>query len=148
MKRKSRKKTRGEVARLRNWTHTQAEAARPYLASILQSMRETFLEAIRCYNQVQKLSNRPGHADRATLIALEEAQHAFAAARDRFEDTEVELNQLDVYSLDPVQGLGMIPFIHDKQLAWFVFDLFDPQPLRFWRFHEDPLDQRRPVQSI
>ena len=40
----------------------------------------------------------------------------------------------------------MVPFIYNGQLAWFVFDLFDDSdPLRFWRYHQDPLETRRPI---
>jgi hypothetical protein len=77
------------------------------------------------------------------MIALQEARRELDEIKTRFEETENELNRLDVYSLDPVQGLALIPFVREEQLAWFIFDLFDPEPLRFWRFQDDPLDARR-----
>ncbi len=48
-------------------------------------------------------------------------------------------------ALDPVHGQALVPFVHEEQLAWYVFDLFDPQPLRFWRFQSDPDETRRPL---
>jgi hypothetical protein len=56
-----------------------------------------------------------------------------------------ELAVLDVYSHDPVKGHALIPFVHDEQLAWYFFDLFDAEPFRFWRFQSDPDETRRPV---
>ena len=45
-----------------------------------------------------------------------------------------------------VGGLALIPFAVEKRLAWYVFDLFDEEdPLRFWRYHQDPLEKRRPM---
>ena len=60
----------------------------------------------------------------------------------------MRLQAIDVYCLDPIQGLALIPFVHDKQLAWFVYDLFDAEPLRFWRYHEDSFETRRPLAEL
>jgi hypothetical protein len=38
--------------------------------------------------------------------------------------------------------------VNEGQLAWFIFDRFDEVPLRFWRYHLDPADFRRPINSI
>ncbi len=145
MKRNSKKKARANAIRLRTWTHAQAAAARPYLASVVRSVREDFLEAIRGYNRVKDLADREGRPNRDAIIALEDARREFDESRTRFEAAEHELNRLDVYVLDPVQGLALVPFVQDEKLAWFIFDLFDPEPLRFWRFQEDSLETRRPV---
>jgi hypothetical protein len=40
-----------------------------------------------------------------------------------------------------------VPFVHDEQLAWYIFDLFDAPAFRFWRFQSDPEDTRRPITS-
>jgi hypothetical protein len=147
MKRNSRKKAKGKEVRLRTWTHAQAEAARPYLTGVIQSMREHFLEVIRCQGRLRRFSAGQDRPTRTTLIEREEARRALDAANARFEEAETELHALDVYSLDPVQGLALVPFIRDEQLAWFVFDLFDEVPLRSWRYQDDPLDTRRPVET-
>ena len=70
------------------------------------------------------------------------------AANERFEAGLQELLDLNVYCLDPVHGLALLPFAHADQLAWFVFDLFEPDPLRFWRYHTDPLATRRPLSEL
>ncbi len=145
MKRNSRKKARSNVIRLRTWSHEQAQEARSYLASVVRSVREHFLEAIRGHNKVEDLLESKGKMTRDSIIALEEAKRDFEEARLRFEDAESELNRLDVYILDPVQGLALVPFVQDEKLAWFIYDLFDDEPLRFWRFQEDPLETRRPM---
>ena len=47
--------------------------------------------------------------------------------------------------LDPIKGQALFPFVHKKRLAWFLFDLFETDPLRFWRYQDDPEDVRRPI---
>ena len=66
-------------------------------------------------------------------------------AEDRLQDALEELHTLDIYCLDPVQGLALIPFALGDELAWFIYDLFDPKSLNFWRYHRDPVEMRRPV---
>ena len=38
---------------------------------------------------------------------------------------------------------GCCPFIQGDQPAWYVFDLFDNQPIRSWRYQSDPDQTRR-----
>ncbi len=59
-----------------------------------------------------------------------------------------ELENLHVFSLDPFRGTALIPFLHEDQGAWYIFDLFDPKPMRFWRFQGDPEDTCRPITSL
>ena len=42
------------------------------------------------------------------------------------------------------EDLGAI-FKREKKLSWFIFDLFDEQPLCHWRYQDDPVDVRRPI---
>jgi hypothetical protein len=70
------------------------------------------------------------------------------AAHERYLEAREELEGLGIACLDPNQGTAWIPFSHDNQLAWFVFDLFDGEPIRFWRYQTDPLETRRPVAEI
>jgi len=133
---------------LRVWTYAQAQAARPYVASVVSSLREHGLEALAQQQRARALATRPGRPDRDTLIAQQDAERLGREAEDRFQDAVAELQELDIYSLDPLKGLALIPFIHNDQLAWYVFDLFDPQPFRFWRFQTDPEDTRRPVTAL
>lgn len=130
------------------WTYEQAQTAVPYISSILRSLREHALEALQHYHRAKRLANRPGRPDRAAIIAQQEAEKDAHRADDRFRDALDELQAMDVYTLDPIQGQALIPFVHNDQLAWYIFDLFDAQPLRFWRFQSDPDDTRRPVTAM
>jgi len=69
-------------------------------------------------------------------------------AEERLEQTCDELDAINIYVLDPLHGLALLPFVHDDQLAWYIFDLFDPKTLRFWRYQEDPQETRRPIASL
>ena len=33
-------------------------------------------------------------------------------------------------------------------LAWYVYDLFDPQGFVAWRLYSDPLEMRRPLAEL
>lgn len=127
------------------WTYDQARGVLPYLRSIVRSLREHRIEAQTRQAQADRLASRPGRPDRNTLIAQEEAHRFAREAEDRFDDALDELHVLDVYCLDPIRGEALIPFVQDEQLAWYVFDLFDDEPFRSWRFHSDPLETRRPL---
>ena len=129
-----------ETINLRLWTHAEAVKAVPYLRSIVQSLREHWLEWQRVWLQVRRLDGRP---DRQALILRAEAAREAERADDHFNEALRELEALDVSCLDPAKGLALIPFRKGEDLAWFVFDLFAPQGLDGWRFHADPLETRR-----
>jgi hypothetical protein len=126
------------------WTHEQARRVLPYVASIMRSLREHRLQAQQAAREAQQLKDRPGRPKRAALIAQEEAERTGRTAEQLFQEALDELHTLDIYCLDPTRGLALIPFSRDNQLAWFVYELFDDEPLRYWRFHQDPLEARRP----
>jgi hypothetical protein len=130
---------------LRVWSLAQAEAAVPYITSIVRSLREHALEALTQRRRVLALEARPGRPDRAALIERQEAQRDCDAAEQAARDAADELASLDVLCLDAIRGQAAYPFVHDEQLAWYVFDLFDTPQLRFWRFQSDPADTRRPI---
>jgi hypothetical protein len=130
------------------WTYEQARAALPYIASVVRSLREHALEALAQHRLGQRIADRPGRPRRDDLIAQQEAQELARRANERFLEAAEELQELDVYSLDPLQGLALVPFVHNKELAWYIFDLHDSQPFRFWRFQSDPEDTRRPVTAM
>ena len=144
MKRKH-KGTRERRQTIPVWTYEQARGALPYLSSIMRSLREHRIEALQQDRFARKLARQPGRPDRHRIIADQEAKDEAERAAGRFKGTLEELHSLGVYCLDPVRGEAAIPFVQEEQLAWFLFDLFEPDPLRFWRFHSDPLDMRRPV---
>ena len=130
------------------WKLPQIRAAASYLTAVLGSIRETWLEAVRKEIYAQRLAAKPGRSDRKRII---DEQQAFADARsaqDRYLEAREELEGLGIACLDPNQGMAWIPFNHDNQLAWFVFDLFDNEAIRYWRYQTDPLESRRPVSEI
>lgn len=106
------------------------------------------LEAQQRHLALKKLEKQPGRPDRHAILAHEEAVREATLAKERLEADVEELMELDVYCLEPIQGLALIPFIQENQLAWFVYDLFEPDQLRFWRYHSDPLETRRPVEGL
>jgi hypothetical protein len=146
MKRK-RRSSKVRTRRFRVWTQPQVREALPYITSIVRSLREHYLEARSLDVRVRKLRERPGHLDRAAILDLEEAKRSLEAAEERFEEAGRELLRLNIYCLDPLQGLALVPFAHEEEqrLAWFVFDLFAPEKLGSWRYHDDPLEMRRPL---
>ncbi len=146
MKRNSKGKAREKAIQV--WTYDQARGAIPYLTSVVRSLREQALEALALQRRCRRLAAKPGRPDRAALIAQQEAERQARLAEARLQETADELHALDVFSLDPVGGLALVPFVNDEQLAWYIFDLFDPQPFRFWRYQSDPDDTRRPITSL
>jgi hypothetical protein len=130
---------------LRLWTYTEAAKAVPYLRAVVRSLRENRLEMQRAKLRVQRIDVRPGRPDRQTLILRAEAVRDVESAEDRFNEAVLELMTIGAYCIDPKQGLALIPFSHDGELAWFVFDLFVLHGLSGWRFQADPLETRRPL---
>lgn len=144
MSRRNRKaKRRAELIPV--WTYDQIHKALPYLSSVMRSAREHRLDAQTHDRHAGQLANRPGRPDRATLIDHEEALQTARHADERFHEALEELHSLGIYCLDPVRGEALVPFAHQEQLAWFIFDLFDPDQLQHWRFHTDPLETRHPI---
>jgi Uncharacterized conserved protein (DUF2203) len=127
------------------WTYSQAVSVLPYVTSIMNSLREHQLDAQRHELVARRLAAKPGRPDRATLIDQEEAGREAQRSSKRFQQALEELHSLGIFCLDATRGEALIPFAQDKQLAWFVFDLFDSVALRSWRYHSDPLETRRPV---
>jgi hypothetical protein len=76
-------------------------------------------------------------------VAVKELDQADIELEEAFD----ELKAIEVYCLDPVQGLALIPFGKGDALAWYVFNLFSPLGLEAWRFHADPLEMRRPLEQ-
>lgn len=147
MKRQPRRtKKRRRIVRM--WTHPEALAAVGYIRSIINTLREQYTEVLFCQKTLRELAERHGRPDRATLIHQQETEHQLVRVREAFNEARAELESLGISLLDPTRGLALIPFIHDDQLAWYVFDLFDPKPLRFWRYPDDPSDTRRPVATL
>jgi hypothetical protein len=130
------------------WTYDQARKAGPYITSIMRSLREQRLEAARWHLKASRLTTKFGRPSRAALIAHEEALRDARLAEDRYEEALQELQGLGVYCQNPIRGQALLPFIHGHLLAWFIFDLFEKDPLHAWRYHGDPMDARRPIEEV
>jgi len=145
---RNRKKKEKNFKVIKLWTYPQASKALPYLRSVATSLREHWLEAQSKRADVNRMDRRKGRPDVATLMARADADNGKATAEDHFSEALNELMGIDVYLLDPVQGVAFIPFKKDENLAWFVFELFDEEGLKTWRFHEDPIETRRPIAEV
>jgi hypothetical protein len=145
--RKQSDKRREPGAALRLWAYEAAQSAVPYLRAVVRSLREHWLHVQSVRRQIQRLGSRPGRPDRQALIRRAVAVKELDQADSKLEETFAELKAIDVYCLDPAQGLALIPFGKGDELAWYVFDLFSPQGLEAWRFHDDPLEMRRPLEQ-
>jgi hypothetical protein len=128
------------------WTYEAALSAVPYLRAVVRSLREHWLQLQSVRRQIQRVDSRPGRPDRQTLIRGTEAVKELDQANMNLEETFDELKAIDVYCLEPAQGLALIPFRKGDELAWYVFDLFAPQGLEAWRLHSDPPETRRPLE--
>jgi hypothetical protein len=129
----------------RLWTFEEARAAVPYLSSVVRSLREHYLEILAKRREVQVLTERHGQPDRRALIEEQEARRDLEKAEQDYQDALEELSELNVQPLDPGEGMALVPFVQGNELAWYVFDLFDSQPFRSWRYHSDPEQTRRPL---
>ena len=144
--RKTAKRNRHE---LQVWGFDKARAAIPYISSIIRSLRECAIEIQARQQEVQRLAELPGRVDRTRMIAQQEAERDLSRAEQRFEEEEAgDLERLDIFCLDPIRGQALVPFVHDEQLAWYIFDLFDNKTFRFWRYHSDPDETRRPITTL
>jgi hypothetical protein len=140
--RKTAKRNRHE---LQVWTFDKARSAIPYILSVVRSLREHAIEIQARQQEVKRLDELPGRPDRTRIIANQEAQRDLHRAEHHFEDAAADLEQMDIFCLDPVRGQALVPFIDDEQLAWYIFDLFDNKHFRFWRYQSDPEETRRPI---
>jgi len=127
----------------RRWTFEEAQTAVPYVASVARSFREHYLEILAKRRELQTFARRPGRPDRKALIEEQETRRDLLKAEQDCLDALDELTELEIQPLDPVQGMALVPFVHNDQPAWYVFDLFDSQPIRSWRYQSDPDETRR-----
>jgi len=146
--RKQRKQKGERTVTLRLWTLAGAKKAAPYFRSLVQSLRDRWLELRDRQEQVRRIEARPGRPDRDALILLEDSRRDLARAEANVEEVIQEMVGFSIYGIDPAAGLAGIPSLHDKTLAWLIFDLFDPQGLIAWRLHSDPLEMRRPLDGF
>ena len=144
-----RKGTKKRRLTLQTWSRRQAEAAIPYIRSVLRSLREHHLEMQAREAEGARIAGRPGRPNRGALIAMQQAEDAAGQAAGAAAAAAEELLDLDIFCLDPVRGEALIPFVSDDQLAWYLFDLFDEKdPIRYWRLESDTPDTRRPITPL
>jgi hypothetical protein len=136
------------VVSLRMWTYSDALKVVPYVRSLTQSLRDGWLELRQAQETVQRTKARPGRPNRDTLILLDESQRDIERAEAGLEEIVSEMMALSAYCVDPGAGLAVIPFMRGQELAWYVFDLFDPQGIVAWRLYSDPLETRRPLAEL
>jgi len=137
------RKARRSRQTLRLWSFDQAQAAVPYLASIVRSLREHTLDIQNLRRRQTNLEDLPGRPNRKTLILQEDTRRDLIRAEDEYATALAELEALDIQLLDAQKGQALVPFVHDDQLAWYIFDVFDNQPIRAWRYQSDPDETRR-----
>lgn len=140
--------TREEAREVRFWTHEEARKAVPYIRSVLSSVREHGLEMQAQDGRARQLASQPGRPDRRSLIVQGETARRRDEARGQYLDAIDELEEIDVFCLDPIHGEAVIPFLHGEQPAWFIFDLFADEPLTQWRYHSDSVETYRPMQEM
>jgi hypothetical protein len=133
---------------LRLWALPEVLKAVPYIRSLMQSLREGWVELRQAQETVQRAQARPGRPNRDTLILLDESQRDAERAEAGLQDIVEEMMALSAYCVDPVAGLAVIPFLRGQELAWYVFDLFDEQGIVAWRLYSDPLEMRRPLVEL
>lgn len=136
------------VVSLRMWKYPDALKAVPYLRSLVQSLRDEWLQMRQALQTVDRAKARPGRPNRDILILLDETQRDVERAEARLEEIVNEMLALSAYCVDPGAGLAVIPFLRGQELAWYVFDLFDPQGIVAWRLYSDPLETRRPLAEL
>jgi hypothetical protein len=145
---KQRKPRTEQIITLRLWTFDGANKAIPYLRSLVQSLRESWLELRQAQTKADRLKARTGRPDRDALIQLEESERELQHSSSKVEEIVNEMVGLSAFGIDPAAGLAVLPFFRGDVLAWYVFDLFDPRGLVAWRLHSDDVETRRPLSEL
>lgn len=143
-RRKAGKKAR-RLRAIRLWTFDEATKAVPYLRSVVGSLREHWLDALSQQRSGDLLAQRRGRESRDRILKAERLTEGQEASEAHFNEALEELMKIDVFLLDPVRGIALIPFRQDDELAWYVYDQFNDGGLSGWRFHNDPLEECRPL---
>lgn len=129
------------------WSWSDVTKAVPYLRSIIGSLREHWLDVLNVQRTIDKAEAKYGPAKRQEILDMQGHQDDRTRAQAKFDDALQELNQIDVFLVDPVRGLALIPFRKGDELAWYVFDLFTPAGVVGWRLHNDPIEECRPLET-
>src|SRR5579872_871217 len=136
------------VTTLKIWEYLDACKAVPYLRSLVQSLREGWLQLRQSQRAVERAQACPRRPNRDAFIQLEESQRDLLRAEAGLEEIVGEMILVSVYSIDSGAGLAVISFLYGELLVWYVFDLFDPEGFVGWRLHSNPLETRRPLAEL
>ena len=145
---KSRRRRSKRLRVLHLWTLTEVEKAVPYLRSIVGSLREHWLDVLTTERKLERADKHPQARERSRRFAAEDMREDRQRAQGKFDDALHELNNIDVYLLDAGQGLALLPFRKEEELAWYVYDQFADTGLTGWRMHEDPFETCRPLNLL
>ena len=130
------------------WSWREVVKAVPYLRSVITSVREHYLELLAAQRRLDRDAKHKAPSKRQQL--LDAARHAEEGQRAqvKFDDALEEINRVDVYLVDPVEGRALAPFRKEDDLAWYVFDQFAPPGIIGWRYHTDPIEECRPLSLL
>jgi len=145
---KRRKKRSKHMQIMHLWDRSDAVKAVPYLRSIIASLREHWLEVLKTKRLLERATQRKPAAKRHQLLEQETQEDDLHRAQTRFNDALEELNRIDVFLLEPVRGLALVPFRKVDDLAWYVFDLFAEEGVVGWRYHSDPIEECRSLSLL
>ena len=107
---KSRRDSSKRLRVLHLWTLPEVRKAIPYLRSVVGSLREHWLEVLNAQRRGDLAAKNPTSEKRTGLLATARLQEECQNAQRRFDDALEELNKLDVFLLDAVQGMALLPF--------------------------------------
>ena len=136
------------IVSLHFWNYPEATRAIPYLRAVVGSLRDHWLQLRGAKLKLERLEAQPGRPSRQALLVSEELAGEAERAGHNCDDDLNDLMSLDVYSLDPSGGIALIPFSHQGQLAWFVFDLFAAQAIESWQLLGDAPETRRSLVGV
>ena len=145
---KPRKKKSKHMRALRLWSWDEVIKAAPYLRSVIGSVREHWLEVLAAQRRLDQSTQQKSPLKREQIIEHEARSDERQQAQEKFDDALEELNGVEVFLLDPVQGLTLIPFRKGDDLAWYFFDHFSSDGVIGWRYHHDPIEECRPLSLL
>lgn len=146
--RKQRKQDTESVVELRLWTYAEARKAVPYLRSLMNSLRDAWIDMRQTQEHVRRSEAILGRPNRDTIIRRDDAHRDADQAEAKLGDLIHEMLGLSFYVVDPASGVGVIPFLRGEALSWFVFDLFSEEGLIAWRLPDDSIEMRRPFSEL
>jgi hypothetical protein len=145
---KPRRKRSKRMRVLHLWSWTEVSKAVPYLHSVIDSLREHWLEVLNAQHKLDRGARAAGPVKRQQIIEEETQKDERHRAQNQFDDALEELNKVDVFLLDPVKGMALVPFRKEDDLAWYVFDHFAPRGVVGWRYHNDPIEECRSLSNL